>query len=153
MNSTYEQVIDYISGMLRAELLVAESVNDRLVEMSSVFGTVTLSVLTADGYAGILSTIDNQPPRIQTYLINLLARISINVNMNFSTGEMENDYEIVRSAFKTSIVELKEMDLFDHEVLDRIDLDLLSSDSVMILYFCNVAFARVVAELADEVTK
>lgn len=146
MENLYQTALDRVSSLLLRELANPTTVKERLSEMSSIFGVVTISIFTEEGYNEITSTVDNQPANVQSFLTNLLTRIAVDLKLHFSADDAGDHYDRLKTAFIGAVEGLGRFDILGNEIMDRIDIEHIN-DSVMVLFLCHMAFQEIVIDL------
>jgi hypothetical protein len=147
-SSIYQYALNLVRDQIRQELNTADDTSGRIEQFAGVFGSVTLSIFTHEGYQNILQGIDAQQAATQAYLTNFIARTAIHLRMDLDTMGPDVSFSKLQNVFSETLGDLGVMELFDTQVTDRIDHSLIESGGPLVIYLITAAFRSVLSELS-----
>lgn len=148
--SLYSIAVAEITTILRDEMSVNDGAVNRITVLSNTFGRQPLSILTRGGYQDILDGIDVLTPSLQSYITNLVARITIHLRMSMYTPEDIDNFTALIGQFSTTVNELDEMALFDDNITARLDNEVVAAGGAVIMYLIATAHRGLMISLSRE---
>lgn len=145
--SIYQYALSTVREILSQEINNADEPAERLQQFADVFGRVTLTTFTSEGYQDIINSIDVQPASAQAYLVNIIAQITLHLKLDLDTMGQGEQFSKLQVAFADVLGDLESMELFDRKITDRFDHNLIDSGGPLIVYLITSAYRQILSEL------